>query len=85
MILYLCGTPATIPIVLCVVSIRCLLYTSNGQIIGGNSTDRALMSFIVDCDACKAMNKEEVRNFNAFDAAKKYSSVTLVDVYKRQL
>lgn len=51
---------------------------SNGQIIGGNSTDRALMSFLVDCDACKTMNKEEVRNFNAFDSAKKYSSVTLV-------
>lgn len=51
---------------------------SNGQIIGGNSTDRALMSFLVDCNACKAMNKDEVHNFNAFDSAKKYSSVTLV-------
>lgn len=51
---------------------------SNGQIIGGNSTDRALMSFLVDAEADKGMNKEEVRNFNAFDSAKKYSSVTLV-------
>ncbi len=51
---------------------------SNGQIIGGNSTDRALMSFLVDSEADKGMNKEEVRNFNAFDSAKKFSSVTLV-------
>lgn len=51
---------------------------SNGQIIGGNSTDRALMSFLVAAEADKDMNKEEVRNFNAFDSAKKYSSVTLV-------
>ena len=51
---------------------------SNGQIIGGNSTDRALMSFLLDADADKGINKEEVRNFNAFDSAKKYSSVTLV-------
>ena len=52
--------------------------SSNGQIIGGNSTDRALMSFLVTSEADKAMNKDEVRNFNAFDSAKKYSSVTLV-------
>ena len=51
---------------------------SNGQIIGGNSTDRALMSFLVSSEADKAMNKEEVRNFNAFDSAKKCSSVTLL-------
>lgn len=50
---------------------------SNGNIIGGNSTDRALMSFLVDAKADKSMNKEEVRNFNAFDSAKKYSSVTI--------
>lgn len=52
--------------------------SSNGQIIGGNSTDRALMSFLVASEADKAMNKDEVRNFNAFDSAKKYSSVTLI-------
>lgn len=50
---------------------------SSGQIIGGNSTDRALMSFLVHANADKSMNKEEVRNFNAFDSAKKYSSVTV--------
>lgn len=50
---------------------------SNGQIIGGNSTDRALMSFLVDAEADKDVSKEDVRNFNAFDSAKKYSSVTI--------
>ena len=50
---------------------------SSGQIIGGNSTDRALMSFLVSARADGAMNKEEVRSFNPFDSAKKYSSVTV--------
>lgn len=53
-------------------------FSSNGQIIGGNSTDRALMSFLVSSEADKAMSKEEVLNFNAFDSSKKYSSITLV-------
>ena len=52
--------------------------SSNGQIIGGNSTDRALMSFLISSEADRGMNKEEVMNFNAFDSAKKYSSVTLM-------
>lgn len=51
---------------------------SEGSIIGGNSTDRALMSFLVDAKAESSLNKEEVRNFNAFDSNKKCSSVTLV-------
>ena len=50
---------------------------SNGAIIGGNSTDRALMAFLVDSDAAKTMNKEEVRAFNAFDSNRKSSSVTI--------
>ena len=50
---------------------------SGGAIIGGNSTDRALMSFLVDSEATKSMNKEEVRAFNAFDSNKKSSSVTV--------
>ena len=50
---------------------------SNGAIIGGNSTDRALMAFLVDSDAAKTRNKEEVRMFNAFDSNKKSSSVTI--------
>lgn len=52
---------------------------SNGAIIGGNSTDRALMSFLVDkeADGDLSKSKEEVRNFNAFDSNKKMSSITL--------
>lgn len=50
---------------------------SNGAIIGGNSTDRALMTFLSDAAATQAMNKEEVRSFNAFDSNKKYSSITI--------
>ena len=49
---------------------------SGGSIIGGNSTDRALMAFLVDSDAA-GMNKEDVRSFNAFDSSKKCSSVTI--------
>ncbi len=50
---------------------------SGGEIIGGNSTDRALMSFLVDAKATNSLSKEDVRNFNAFDSNKKSSSVTL--------
>jgi len=50
---------------------------SGGAIIGGNSTDRALMSFLVNSEATKSMNKDEVRAFNAFDSNKKSSSVTV--------
>lgn len=50
---------------------------SNGSIIGGNSTDRALMSFIVDAKADDRVEKSDVRQFNAFDSNKKYSSVTV--------
>ena len=71
-------TPALASDVVTGIGVNNSAVASNGQIIGGNSTDRALMSFLVDCDACKAMNKDEVRNFNAFDSAKKFSSVTLV-------
>lgn len=51
---------------------------SDGKIIGGNSTDRALMSFLVDSKAADALSKEEVKNFNPFDSNKKSSSVTLL-------
>ncbi len=50
---------------------------SNDTIIGGNSTDRALMSFLLEEKATNLLNKEDVKNFNAFDSSKKYSSVTL--------
>lgn len=50
---------------------------SNGEIIGGNSTDRALMSFIAAENAHSRINKEEVKAFDAFNSEKKYSSVTI--------
>ena len=50
---------------------------SGGQVIGGNSTDRALMTFLVDSKADGKMNKDEVREFNAFNSTKKMSSVTI--------
>ena len=50
---------------------------SNGSIIGGNSTDRAMMTFLMDSKLEEKMNKSEVRSFDAFDSAKKYSSVTV--------
>lgn len=50
---------------------------SGSQVIGGNSTDRALMSFLIGSDSAPEADKQDVRNFNAFDSAKKYSSVTI--------
>lgn len=50
---------------------------SGGKVIGGNSTDRALMSFLMQEDCAAAASKEEVLNFNAFDSNKKVSSVTI--------
>lgn len=50
---------------------------SNGSIIGGNSTDRALMSFLLNEDETNSLEREDVKNFNAFDSTKKCSSVTV--------
>lgn len=50
---------------------------SNGSIIGGNSTDRALMSYLLASNVTDKITKEDVRDFNAFDSSKKYSSVTM--------
>ena len=50
---------------------------SDGTVIGGNSTDRALMSFLVNAKATDALSREDVQNFNAFDSNKKSSSVTI--------
>jgi len=71
-------TPALAADVVTGIGVNNSAVASNGQIIGGNSTDRALMAFLVDAKADNGMSKEDVRNFNAFDSAKKYSSVTLV-------
>lgn len=50
---------------------------SGENIIGGNSTDRALMLYLMEAHATDGLNKENVQNFNAFDSSKKYSSVTM--------
>ena len=50
---------------------------SNGKVIGGNSTDRALMSFLIDAQVDSTLNKSDVQEFNAFDSNKKSSSVTV--------
>lgn len=50
---------------------------SNGSIIGGNSTDRALMAFLISENVADTIDKNNVKEFNAFDSNKKCSSVTL--------
>ena len=50
---------------------------SDGSIIGGSSTDRALMSFLIAGNAINNMARQDVTDFNAFDSAKKYSTVTI--------
>ena len=50
---------------------------SDGEIIGGNSTDRALMSFLVASDAAKDIDKSGVKTFNSFNSTKKSSSVVM--------
>lgn len=51
--------------------------SNGGHIIGGNSTDRALMAFYAGNGCDPKMDKNEVRAFNAFDSARKFSSVTI--------
>ncbi|MBQ4397145.1 MAG: calcium-translocating P-type ATPase, PMCA-type [Clostridia bacterium] len=52
---------------------------SDGAVIGGNSTDRALMSFVIASDAVPAVEKakEDVKVFNSFNSTKKSSSVVM--------
>ena len=50
---------------------------SEGNVIGGNSTDRALMDYLLTAGQTDRLRPEMVRNFNAFDSAKKYSSLTV--------
>ncbi len=50
---------------------------SDGNVIGGNSTDRALMAFIDKDQYYDKLPKEDVKDFNPFDSAKKYSSLTV--------
>jgi len=50
---------------------------SEGKVIGGNSTDRALMQYIIDQKSDSEMDRSTVIKFTPFDSAKKYSSVCL--------
>ena len=50
---------------------------SGGSIIGGNSTDRALMAFLQDAGEAASLTKEGVKRFNAFDSNKKRSSAVI--------
>jgi len=49
---------------------------SNGEIIGGNSTDRALLDFIVK-NMSGSYTKEELYSFDPFNSTKKCSSIVL--------
>lgn len=51
--------------------------SSGGNVIGGNSTDRALMAFLIKSNADNKISKEEVKSFSPFDSNKKSSGVTV--------
>lgn len=50
---------------------------SNGNVIGGNSTDRAMMGFLVASGVADSISKDNVKKFSPFDSNKKSSSVTV--------
>lgn len=50
---------------------------SDGNVIGGNSTDRAMMGFLVSSGVEDRINKDNVKNFSPFNSDKKSSSVTV--------
>ena len=50
---------------------------SNGKAIGGNNTDRALMQFLINEDKIKSLDKSIIEEFQSFDSAKKYSTLTI--------
>lgn len=52
---------------------------SDGKVIGGNSTDRALMSYIASLGMDKNLDNTHTKHFNPFDSSKKYSSITVDD------
>lgn len=52
-------------------------FAGEGEIVGGNSTDRALMTYLVQNSPEGTYQKEETIAFEAFDSVKKYSTVTL--------
>lgn len=50
---------------------------SDGKIFGGNSTDRALMKYLISQNETDNLNKYIVKEFQAFDSNKKYSAITV--------
>ena len=50
---------------------------SGNEIIGGNSTDRAMMAFLLGEGVTAQMNKDDVIGFNPFNSTKKMSDVTV--------
>ena len=50
---------------------------SGNEIIGGNSTDRAMMAFLLGEGVTAQMNKDDVIAFNPFNSTKKMSDVTV--------
>ena len=57
---------------------------SNKTVIGGNSTDRCLMKYLVDNDKYQNINKENVQEFMPFDSVKKYSTTIINENNKIQ-
>lgn len=51
---------------------------SKGSVIGGNSTDRALMNFLVNEQKAEKIDKKDILSFDAFDSKKKMSSVVMI-------
>lgn len=53
---------------------------SDGAVIGGNSTDRALMQFLTkgNTNHMSKADRDAVKEFNPFDSAKKYSSIVVI-------
>lgn len=50
---------------------------SGKEIIGGNSTDRAMMAFLMEENSLNVMSREEVISFNPFNSTKKMSDITI--------
>ena len=63
--------------ILCGVGLNNSASVGNNVVIGGNSTDRALMTFLLNEGVTDGLKKEDISSFDPFDSAKKYSSVTL--------
>ncbi len=53
-------------------------FITESDIIGSNSTDRALLAFLSGMNRKDELSKQEVLEFNAFDSAKKYSSILII-------